>query len=255
MTLKNGAATLGVGSLSSAGIAILITSTLPVGTYNITAVYAGNIHYHGSTSASDPLAVSKTGTTTLVGSAPNPSKVGQLVTFTAQVIPAVGSTAGLFGQKVTFKNGAAILGIGTINSFGLATLTTSALAAGSHSITVVYAGNTNYVGSTSTVLTHVVVNTVSVALISSANPAPPHSLVTFTAIVRGSGPVPTGTVTFYVDGVAQTTVSLSSGRAIFRTSTLALGRHTILVVYSGDGSHPSAQAAIIQTVSSIGRRV
>ena len=62
--------------------------------------------------------------------------------------------------------------------------------------------------------------------------------VTFTAnvaaVAPGSG-TPTGTVTFYVDGVqAGAPVSLVSGVAKFTTSRMSRGRHNITAVYSGD---------------------
>jgi len=49
---------------------------------------------------------------------------------------------------VTFKDGTTVLGTKTLSS-GKATLTTSALAVGKHSITAVYGGNANFNGSTS----------------------------------------------------------------------------------------------------------
>ena len=45
--------------------------------------------------------------------------------------------------KVTFKDGGTTIGTGTLSS-GQATLTTSALTPGSHSITAVYGGDTNF---------------------------------------------------------------------------------------------------------------
>ena len=50
VTFKNGTTTLGTGTLSS-GVATYTTTTLPVGTDSITAVYGGSSSYNGSTSA------------------------------------------------------------------------------------------------------------------------------------------------------------------------------------------------------------
>jgi len=71
-------------------------------------------------------------------SAPNPSISGTAVTFTATVISALGT--GPTGN-VTFKDGATSLGTGTLNSGGQATLTTSSLSVGPHTITGVYSGD------------------------------------------------------------------------------------------------------------------
>ena len=57
---------------------------------------------------------------------------------------------------VTFMEGSTILGTGTIKD-GVATLTVSNLAVGSHSITVVYGGDADYQTSTSSAV-HVTVN-------------------------------------------------------------------------------------------------
>lgn len=86
--------------------------------------------------------------TTLVA-APNPSVAGQSVNFTASVTPA---TPGAPTGSVTFLDGTKTLGTGPLNS-GQATFATTTLAAGNHSITAVYGGDSNFLGSTSTALT------------------------------------------------------------------------------------------------------
>ena len=93
--------------------------------------------------------VSKIGTITNVSSDLNPANLGQSVTFTATVSP--NSATG----TVTFKDNGSELGIGTLSG-GTATFSTSALSAGSHSITAVYTGDNTYAGSTSTTLTQTV---------------------------------------------------------------------------------------------------
>ena len=80
-------------------------------------------------------------------SAPNPALLNGSVTFTATVSagrPGAGTPTG----TVTFKEGATVLGTGTVNASGQATYTTSSLGAGSHTITAVYNGDTNFNAST-----------------------------------------------------------------------------------------------------------
>jgi pseudomonalisin len=91
-------------------------------------------------------------TTTLVSSL-NPAKFGVAVTFTATV-----ATAGTNPPTgtVTFDDGTTSLGTGTLNGSLVATLTTSTLASGSHSITAVYGGDANNASSTSAVLTQTI---------------------------------------------------------------------------------------------------
>ena len=73
--------------------------------------------------------------------------LGQAVTFTATVAPMSGS--GIPTGSVTFSDGATQIGTGTLNSSGTATLSTSSLGVGSHSVTAVYSGDTNFSASTS----------------------------------------------------------------------------------------------------------
>jgi PKD repeat protein len=87
-------------------------------------------------------------TATALASLLNPSTSGETVTFTATVTPAASGT-------ITFKDGAAILGTGTLNG-GVASFSTSALAIGNHSITASYGGTTNYNTSVSNILTQTV---------------------------------------------------------------------------------------------------
>ena len=53
---------------------------------------------------------------------------------------------------MTFKDGSTILGTGTLSAGASATFTTSSLGAGTHSITAVYNGDTNFSVSTATAL-------------------------------------------------------------------------------------------------------
>jgi Bacterial Ig-like domain (group 3) len=71
---------------------------------------------------------------------------GEQVTFTATVTPSSAITP---TGTVTFMDGATTLGTGTLNVSRLASFPTSSLDVGSHSITAVYGGDSNFTGSTS----------------------------------------------------------------------------------------------------------
>ena len=129
------------------------TSTLSVGTHSLAAVYSGDSFYNPNTSPVVKQTVNKANTTTTVVSSQNPSTFGQPVTFTATVTPA---TSGTPTGTVNFKDGSTVIGSGTLNSSGQASFTTSSLTRGSHPITAVYKGDSNYKTSTSPVLTQVV---------------------------------------------------------------------------------------------------
>jgi hypothetical protein len=92
---------------------------------------------------------SKAATSTAVVSSLNPSKHGTAVTFAATV---KSSTTGTPTGSATFKDGTVVLATVALTS-GKAAITISTLAAGSHSITVVYNGSTGFNPSTSAILT------------------------------------------------------------------------------------------------------
>ena len=150
VTFKDGSTTLGTGNLSG-GKATFNTTTLGAGSHSITAVYGGSQDFAGSTSAVLSQTVNQAASSTFVISSLNPSTFGQSVTFTATVISSYGTPTG----TVTFKDGSTTLGTGKLSS-SQAKFTTSSLSVGTHSITAVYGGSTNFSGSTSSVLSQVV---------------------------------------------------------------------------------------------------
>ena len=92
--------------------------------------------------------------TTVVTATPNPSVPGQAVTLTATVAsggPATGAPTG----SVAFRDGATALGTVPVGGGGRATLTISALTAGTHAVTAGYLGG-NFASSTSAPISLVV---------------------------------------------------------------------------------------------------
>ena len=95
-------------------------------------------------------------TTTALVSSLNPSNFGQAVKFTATVTAEQGFYKGPPTGTVSFFDGTRNIGNSQINSSGAATLTTSTLAVGTHSMTATYNGDANFAGSTSPILNQVV---------------------------------------------------------------------------------------------------
>jgi hypothetical protein len=252
VTFKDGAATLGTGALNGSGHAILFTAALAVGSHSITAVYGGDGNFTGSTSAALTQNVIKGTTTTAVATSGSPSSLGGSVTFTATVN--VASGAGIPTGTVTFKDGTSTLGTGALNGVGgndQATFSISTLGVGSHSITAVYAGDTDFTGSTSAGITQVVnQGTPAVDLASSANPSLQGNSVTFTATVQSLGGVtPTGSVAF-LDGASNLGSGAldGSGVATFSTAALGLGSHSMSASYGGDSNFLGNTSAVLTQV-------
>jgi hypothetical protein len=82
--------------------------------------------------------------TDLVSSPPAGGAYGTAVTFTATVTVSSGPATG----SVTFKDGATVLGTGTLSG-GVASFTTGSLAVAGHSITATYSGDGNFAASIS----------------------------------------------------------------------------------------------------------
>jgi hypothetical protein len=247
VTLTSGSTTLGSGTLSN-GSVIVTTSSLPTGSDTVSVAYSGSSNFQPHT-VSVSQTVNKAGSTTSLGSSVNPSSDGQSVTFTATVASA---TSGTPTGTVTFLDGTTSIGGSTLNSSGVATLTTSALALGTHSITAAYGGNTNFNSSTSSVLSQSVVQgSTTATLISSPNPSSYNQSVTLTATVSSTSPgTPTGTVTFSNGTTSLGTSSLSaSGVATLAVTVLPVGTDSITAAYSGDSNFSAATSSpMSQTV-------
>ncbi len=248
ITFKDGLTSIGTVTLVS-GVAIYSTPTLSVATHSITAAYSGAAYFAASTSATLPQIVNKatTGTTLTSSTGGQPVTPGTLVTFTATLNPAAAP------GTVTFWDGVTSIGTGTVGT-GTATFGTTALSAGTHNITAVYNGGTNYTASTSNAVVQSVTNgSVTIGVLSSLPTSTYGNSVTFTATVTGNGAVPTGTVTFKDGATTLGTNSLNGGSpdtATFSTAALVAGAHSITAVYNGDANYSGnqASAAIPQAV-------
>jgi hypothetical protein len=107
----------------------------------IAASQAGGDNYEAAADARQSFHLAKASTTTLLSSSAPSSPAGQGVTFMAVVASAAGNPSG----SVQFKSDGATLGAPVaLDAAGAATLTTSALAAGSHVIMAEYGGTTDF---------------------------------------------------------------------------------------------------------------
>src|SRR5262249_44183712 len=138
---------------------------------------------------------------------------------------------------------------------GSASLTTSALAAGNHSLTAVYSGGGRFAGSTSPAVSQVVNAPASPAtttsLSSTPNPSTGGQAVTLSATVSPVAPatgVPGGTVTFMDGATSLGVVTLVNGSASLTTSTLAAGSHSLTAVYSGSVAFAASTSPVVTQV-------
>jgi hypothetical protein len=189
VTFLDGSTSLGSAQLNASGVATFSTTTLAAGMHSITASYSGDSKNAGSVSAAVSVTVTAapTGVATKTALTASATQVtaGQSVTFTATVTPQSGS--GVPTGTVTFLDGSTSLGTGPLNASGVATFSTTTLAAGSQSITASYGGDTNNAASTS-------------------------AAVTVTVAAAGAGT--------YTMAVSSSTLNLTAGQASTLTVTL-----------------------------------
>jgi large repetitive protein len=275
---------IGTARLNSSGQATLNLNNLSVGDHSITATYLGNTNFSTSTSDTPAtLTVGAASTFTLVTTSGNPVAPGDTLTLTARVlgVPTANGNGGGdadddcglrgdFGSQASLPTGTvdfqATDASGTVTDLGsaevtngVASLSTSSLAAGDYTITATFtSGDGNYTTSTSQPVTQSVSSTLSATAIH-VSMSPSHGLtagdaVTYTVTVEAKGSsststTPSGTVTFIdaVTGVALTgsPVTLTDGTATLSTTYTT---HPIIVTYTPDttssGTYVSSQVIL-----------
>ncbi|WP_432093509.1 Ig-like domain repeat protein, partial [Streptomyces sp. bgisy100] len=222
--------------------------------FTVTATYGGDSNFGGSV-GTDEHEVSDAPTTTSVQS-PEPSVVGEPVTFTATVAPEV-PEAGAPSGTVTFTFGDGLAPVTVPVTGGTATVThTYENAAGSpFTVAATFEGDEGFASSTGTD-THVVgAATTSTSVVSSPDPSVVGESVTFTATVTPEAPgsgTPSGSVVFeFGDGSPTVTAAVSGGvaTATHVYATAAEDPFAVVATYEGDVNFAASTGADTQTVS------
>ena len=238
----DGSTQLGSATLAN-GKGSFSTSTLSAGSHSITAAYQGSDQFAPSTSAPLIQVVKGVKTTTTLVSSLNPAVFGQSVTFTAAVTAGSGMPTG----TVIFYDGSTVMGNAPLVS-GSASISTTSLSAGSHSITAAYQGSEGFEASTSAPVTQIVSPaTTTTALTSSVNPAHVKETVVYTATVSSQyGGAASGQVTFQDNGATIATVTVAGNQAAYSTSYLVAGVHSIIATYSGDVNNTGSVSPVLE---------
>jgi len=131
--------TLGTATLNSSGVATLSVARLNADTFPLTAVYKGDVNNLGSTSPVLDQAVNQATSSATLTSSPNPSNIGQAVTFTARITSPTAQPSG----PVMFRAGKTVLGSVNLIPGKVARFTTSSLPPGSGKVTATFAGDSD----------------------------------------------------------------------------------------------------------------
>ncbi len=146
--------------------------------------------------------------------------------------------------------GCAVLATGSLDPSGEAYLTTNALASGTHSITMVYGGDSNFAASTSSVYSIYVLENGQTATSTSLfiNNTSSTAGTPITGSVTIAPTTATGVIDISLDGTTATTCTLANGACAWSITGATAGSHTILASYPGDATYGLSTSATI-TVS------
>jgi len=209
------------------------TTSSPVGSYQIVPSVSGaNLNNYTVTIVDGTLTVTGAPTTTTL-SAPASSTYGTSVTLTATVA----STGGTPGGSVNFYSGTTELGTGTLNSSGVATLSTTTIPGGTDSLTATYPATGNF-GTSSSGASSITISqatqTITFAPIASRPYGSAPFAVTASSSAGSNYPV---------------TITVQSGPAMIGGGTVTLtGAGTVVLqaTQAGDANY-SAATPVVQS--------
>ena len=229
---------------------------IALGSHTVEATYNGDSNYAGADSQTITITAARGSTVTTVTATPPTLTAGTPETLTATIAPTgavPGATYTMTGT-IAFYDGATQLGQAAVSN-NSATIGGVTLANNvSHSITAVYSGDTNWVGSTSAALTLAPATLPdTVVLTSNDSAAQPGATIVLTATVTpNSAPLstgeanPTGAVVFYQGTTVIGSASLvpaqagDSATATLSAESLPGGQDTLTAQYQGDGFYSAA---------------
>jgi hypothetical protein len=213
-----------------------VTSTTP-GSYPVGATFAGNSNLAASTAAGLTEVITTIPTTTTLTASPNPGYQGQPVNITATVASSASVTPA--GTVVFFDAGNQI-GSSTVNASGIATLTTSTLALGSHKLSANFGPvfGSPFAASSSNTVNEIIAPssfklTLSISSITIPAGKQGSTTLQLSSIGNFSGPLTLsfGALPQYATGsLSSSTVTLAAGgnaSAMFTLQTSALAANTV----------------------------
>lgn len=248
VTFMSGVNTLGVVQIQSNGRASLSVPDLAAGTHRIRALYSGSTEHAPSEAISFSLRVNPIGDLKLAV-APNPAEAGKTFIARAKIVDTSGAVVTSASGHVVFKVGAEPE-VSIALDQGIATLTKTITNPGTYRIVAKYAGVavTRFRDVEVTPSTSAATRTI---LRSNLNPSVVGQMVSLRATVTSiaGGQTPTGSVVFRKDGTDVASAPLTNGRAVYATTTLPIGTHTITAHYQPDtGFQASNSAPLAQVV-------
>jgi hypothetical protein len=232
------------------GVAVLPDVTLPVGTQNIQADFAGDLYFAAGVSNIVPVTVAPPATATAIVASPNPQNFGGSVHIVATVTSGLGTPGGL----VKFYDGGVQIGSAALSA-GSCFINVTTLPVGVNMLTAVYQGSPEFSASTSPVFNETIIPVATATTVMSSLPNSDYDqLVVFTSTTTASTSVTFGTVTFTAIPTIGPPISLPSGsvnvsgQASVSSSTIPVGMYTIQATYLANSSFATSTGTTPQTV-------
>ena len=194
------------------------------------------------------------GTPTMtVTTSPNPTVANQNTTFTATVTAPAGAKYPVPTGNVSFFNGSTQLPSATLSA-GVASMQTSSNITAGGTYTATYGGDNNYKTVTATTGSSGTASNTITSITVSPNPPVTGSTTTLTGVVGytlTNGTLPTGTMSFYVNGALAGSGTVSTTTPITATfTTTSLNgsvTNTFYAVYSGDSNYLTSTSTTTTT--------
>ena len=251
ITFSDGALTLGTVLLPANGIATLPVSTLSLGMHPLSAtLHSGTPDVVRSVSKVLNVQVNGLPATLTLAASPAPTALATSpVTLSAALVPAAPLTPGAtLGGTVTFFDGSLPLGVATLSADGQASLITTTLTAGTHTLTASFSGNTVFSSTPATAITETITTNATTTQLLAPTQSVAFAAVTLSAHVASLSSTPIDTlvctpgctpvsVTFFADSAtgrtALGTAAVSSAGVANLTIAPAAGSYALAASFSG----------------------
>jgi hypothetical protein len=223
----------------------------------VVAAFPGSADYANALSRPATFTITPATAIVALASSTGPTAFGQPVILTASV-SLVGPGARIPTGTVTFYDGSAALAAILLDAAGRAMMTIGSLGTGGHSITAVYGGDADFLGSQS----GAVAQSVSAAetrivfvrhAVRKRNLVAALSLTAEVEPLAPGGGVPTGTIFVMTRKKRLMTADLSNGQVTLRLNPRRVTREPLTIVYGGAAGYRSSTLLWPRLTKSLGR--
>jgi hypothetical protein len=232
------------------GTTSLTYTGMVAGMHNIIASYTPTGSFAAS-SATCSEVVNALPTTSILTVAPTTSTYGAPVTLTATVAPATPPGPSTPTGVVTFYNGAAVIGTGTLAG-GVATLTDGSLAGGSYNLNCIYGGSSIYAASNcNSVPVTINAAPTTLTISSSNNPATYLTPVTFTVHLAANGQSAGAgnTIQLSIGGQVVALTTDATGSATYTIATLVPNSYPVVASSAGTNNLQASSASLTEVIT------